>query len=1104
MELEFWGASSTPYLMFPERPLGYLLLALYVGLLSLAIYQRRRDFPQLSRHRWGMTLLLALISIIGSQLFLISISTESQLPPLSSAQNPEAFLAPFSFVAFIFAGATLNPLAALIVGFAGGLGRALWQSHQVTDLFNYAFTGLIAAYLMQQNYSGRLYAWLRNPIVAGVSSALILLPLIGLGTLVYADAGASNLEALDLALSTTNVYIVPLLTQGVLGGIVVKLLLIGLPQLQPKRRELPSPLSYSLNTRLVATFLLFAVLLSFLLIVIGFNLAIRLSTDLVIDQMARDAQAVSSSIPNFRGQRQNLLVQTSLMDELLSSNKEESQQILEQLFKTGPFFRSLMLINDSNEVIANYPEDLVSESLTNMESIAVNDALVSGAPFISSAQELEGVEYVLSYVVPVLDNQGDVQAALVGRVPDVSLEELVVALQGTLGKGIGFILDEQNQVIGHPESENLMKSWAPPANGRREIGNRNGLPGTAFEGLQGSTNARQLIYYLPGPDHPWSVVITVPYEVILEQALQIAAQLAIVLIGAMVLFGALLLWLGRSITSPLTELAHASQEIAGGSLDTPINPQGDDEIGRLGLAFGQMQLSLKRRLDELSLLLDVSQDVSKSIDINQGMPSVLKGALRGTGAAGARVVVMNPSGRQPLSFGEGPASSTMANYDRQVMRLIRQQKELVLPSPAEVNGILKNGKAPELLPKALVALPLATKQRFQGIFWLSYRDAHQFDQTELSFLRTLSGQASVLVENARLFATAEGGRRRLAAVLSSTSDAVIVTDQTDRILLINPAMERFFDIRASEVIGRSIKDSVNSQELIEALTTESERTFNVEIPIEDGLVLNASSSTIFNNDGQAIGRVAVLHDITYLKEIDEMKSEFVATVSHDLRSPLTFMLGYATMMPMVGALEPKQEEYLLKIVGGIEQMSDLVDGLLDLGRLEAGVELDFSQLRPRDILDSVYQEYLQPARESGVQLVIQCERDLPTINGDAALIRQAVANYVSNAIKYAPNSGDVSLEAKKERDEVVITVRDNGPGISTKDQLRLFEKFYRVKTRENERTKGTGLGLALAKSIAERHGGRAWCESQAGNGSAFFVSIPIETQPQSGESHQFI
>ena len=138
----------------------------------------------------------------------------------------------------------------------------------------------------------------------------------------------------------------------------------------------------------------------------------------------------------------------------------------------------------------------------------------------------------------------------------------------------------------------------------------------------------------------------------------------------------------------------------------------------------------------------------------------------------------------------------------------------------------------------------------------------------------------MLVENARLYATAEGGRRRLAAVLSSTSDAVIVTDQTDSVLLVNPAMERFFDMRGDQVVGRPVKSVVQSEALVEALTSGKERTHNLEVPNDNGRVFYASASTIFNNEGLAMGRVAVLHDITYLKEIDDLKSEFVATVSH--------------------------------------------------------------------------------------------------------------------------------------------------------------------------------------------------------------------------------
>jgi signal transduction histidine kinase len=235
----------------------------------------------------------------------------------------------------------------------------------------------------------------------------------------------------------------------------------------------------------------------------------------------------------------------------------------------------------------------------------------------------------------------------------------------------------------------------------------------------------------------------------------------------------------------------------------------------------------------------------------------------------------------------------------------------------------------------------------------------------------------------------------------------------------------------------------------------------------------------------------VLTDITYLKEIDDMKSEFVATVSHDLKSPLTFMLGYATMLPLVGQMEPKQEEFVGKIVGGIEQMADLVDGLLDLGRLEAGGGLVLGNLSIKETLESVIQEYRVSASESGIDLRIQFDENTPSVNADASLIRQAIANYVNNAIKYAPNSGEVILASTLEDNDVVISVHDHGAGISAKDQLRLFEKFHRIKTRANERTKGTGLGLALVKSIAERHGGRVWCESKLGDGSTFYLSLPV-------------
>ncbi|UCG23515.1 MAG: HAMP domain-containing protein [Chloroflexota bacterium] len=1091
MHVEPWGAAGAPYIALPERTAGLAVLAIYVLILLGIVYVRRRDFREFGSRRWLLVLGLVAASFLFSQGFLISLTSESQLPPLSSAQNPVETVAPFGLVPILLAGAAINPLAALLAGLAGGLGRALWQTHQVTDPFQLAFAGVLAATLMQQNYSGWLYAWLRQPIISSLFAAILLLPLIGLSTLVYANASATVLEALDLAISTTRAYLWPLLFVAVLDGVIVTLLLFGLPQLKRQRHERGSPFSDSLNIRLVATFLVFAAPLSILLFFFGFNVALKLATDLAIDQMARDAQAASAMIPAFLNSRQHLLVEATGDEALLTDDGERQKERLLQLFRAGDIFRTLILVDQNKSIKAHHPDDDVSSSLTRLESRELDNLSGAGAPYISPAQVGEDGQLFFSFIIPIAPDANGPESALVGRVPGFSLEELVASLQGTLGQGVGFVLDEESKIVGHPNAASVLKPWAVPTGDARKIDTDDQALGEAYVGLQASTNARQLVYHQTGPDHPWTVVITVPHEAILDQALQIAGRLEIVLVVALLVFGLFLILLGRSVTQPLTDLAQASQEIASGSLNTSIATHGDDEIGRLSEAFGQMQISLKRRLDELSLLLDVSQDVSKSIDLSHGMPSVLKGALRGTGAAGARVIVVNQGGRKPLTFGEGPASAEMVRYDEQVMRLLKEHEELILSTPEQTATVIKNGIGPQVQPSALIAFPLVSKRRFQGIFWLSYRQAHVFDQTEIGFLRTLSSQASVLVENARLYATAEGGRRRLAAVLASTSDAVIVTDQGHRVLLVNPAMERYFGLSTADVIGRPVGDVISSEPLVKALALASEKTSNLEVPIDEGKILVASASTIYSNDGDAIGRVAVLHDITYLKELDDMKSDFVATVSHDLRSPLTFMLGYATMLSMVGDLEPKQEEYVGKILGGIDQMSALVEALLDLGRLDAGIELTLIRLRMEEIIESIVEEYRQPAAAAGLTLVSEIAGNLPPVCGDAALTRQAVANYVSNAIKYAPDSGRLVVRAVAGKDEVVVAVADNGPGISQRDRLRLFEKFYRVDNSGEDQIRGSGLGLALVKSIADRHGGRAWCESGVGRGSIFYLALPV-------------
>lgn len=1099
MPVELWGSTGTLGLVWPQRLIGTILLILYSLFFLAVFYYYRRPLRQMGRRQWALTAGLSLLSLFVSQLFPIRFAFDSQLAPLSVAQNPVTTLTLFAAAPFLLAGVILNPAAALIVGMFSGLGRAVGQSHYPFDIFNFALAAGLASIWMRQSYQGRFYYWLRQPVAAGALNSVGLVFWIGVATFAATDAAASNLAALDLALSTAQANIWPLLIEGAIGGAIVMLILLGLPQLKPAAKLAPSPAQLSLRHRLLNNFLLFAVVLTLLSVVVVFTLAINVSTRMVVNQMAHNAQTVSAEIPQFQAQLQNVLSQFD--DETLLtadtpalSEVAVNQEKLAQLFKTNPAFRRIVLVDEAGEVLAFYPaHNGESVTLTEREETAVSQALLTNTPDLTPA-ESGGDESILSMVVPVHNPSGEAKAVLIGRVPQLSLDNLIIGLQGTVGEGRGFIVNEQNQIIAHADRGRLLQNWSPPAS-IRPITTEATVPGLAYQGRQGQSNARELVYYVKSAAHPWTVVINVPYEVVLNLAMSIGVPLTLVLLAVMGVFYANLAVLSRDITNPLAELVRASKTITAGEKWAPSEMvQRDDEIGQLNQAFYQMYQSRNKRLSELSLLLGVSHEVSGSMDINQGMEAILRGALRGTGAAGARAVVLNPSGGSPLQFGEGPAARTMVTLDRRLMSRLRHEPELVLAGEDAIRQALDLADTAVLPIAAFIAIPLHSNERFQGIVWLGYRQPHEFDQAERDLLHTLAGQAAVLVENARLFATAEGGRRRLAAVLASTTEAVIVTDQTNRILLVNRAMEKIFDLKSNSIIGRPVKDVIPAPELVAALAAEGSRARNLEIPSQNGRTYYANLSDIYTNDGQEMGRVAVLHDITRLKEVDELKTEFVRTVSHDLKNPLAVMRGYTTMLPMAGEMNAGQEKYLQKIEASIERMEQLVTDLLDLGRIEAGVGLQIDAFEVPPLLQEIATDYWQHAHLEGLKINVEAQPDLLAIIGDRTLIRQAITNLLINAIKYAPQSGSINLQAKIINGEMVFSVQDFGPGIPPENQIRLFEKFYRVKQKGEERKNGSGLGLAIVKSIAERHGGRAWCNSVPGRGSTFYFSIPLQSQ----------
>lgn len=1096
MPNQLWGTTDTLTLSLPAQPLGYLLLVAYLAAAISLLWLYRADLQQQTRSQWTAVFLLSLLALLFSQLLPLTLPFTAV--PVTATQELIPLVAPFTALAPLFAAATLNPAAALIVGLFSGLGHSLGHSHQPFDIFHAAFAATLASHWLRQNYLGNVYRWLRHPVLAGCLSYSITFILVGFVTFASSNSSASALSELDLAISTANAHLFPLLVEGITGGLLLLLIFRALPHLRPEPTLAPSPQQRSLTQRLLGNFILFAVLLLVLLVTVVFTVALRVSAQLVVDQMAYNANTVAQEIPDFQARAQSLLVEYSQNPALLTSRNDEQSNLLRQLHRTNPVYRRVLLVAADGTVLNFYPGDNTTVALTEAEQTAVSDTLASNAPTLTSAQSRSS-EAVVSFIVPVPANNGQPAAVLIGRIPELALNNLVRGLRGTVGQGDGFIVDNQSRIIGHSDgdsSDRLLATWQPPA-APRQLNSNNDIGGLAYEGRDEQTNARELVYTIPATNQPWTVVTTAPYDVVLNLAVNIGMPLALVLLLITAVFYANLVLLGRDITTPIGQLVDATRAVAvGNSVKLDIHKERSDELGQLSQAFADMQATLKQRVDDLSLLLSISTEVSNGMDLSEGMPAILKGALRGTKAIGARAIILNPNTPLPFLFGEGPCAKDMQGLDRAIMARLRHAEDSILVNPGQIRQQLDLQPEAALPVQALMAIPLSSPSGFRGLLWLGYAQPHQFSDAEKNLLRTLARQTAVLVENAYNFARAEGGRRRLAAVLSSTPDAVIVTDQTNRIQSVNPAFESTFGQKVNDLMGRTVSDMIAIAPLAEALLSPDKRPRNFEIPLDDGRTFYTSASPIISSEGHIAGRVAVLHDITHFKEIDELKSDFVSTVSHDLRSPLTYMRGYATMLSMAGDLNEQQSKYTEKILGGIDQMATLVNNLLDLGRIEAGIELVFEPVDIHQLLETLAEEHWQHAHMQEIKLKVEAPDNLPTVRGDKALIRQAITNLITNGIKYAPQSGEMVLRAEQSHGQVIIAVHDNGPGISEKDQLRLFEKFYRVKRRGTEKIKGSGLGLAIVRSIAERHGGRAWCHSQLDKGSTFFLALPLE--PKAG------
>ena len=1076
--------NSTAYPDLLNSLLGWLGWLLLAGVTVVLGIRWRRMQNAGRRRAWLLALFLVLVPL--TNLFLgIRLSTGEALPPSGIPAGPHQPLWMFfSALPWMLAGGFLGPLEALIVGALTGLTRCLWDTHNLFSLLQPALLAVLFSGAIHQRFRTFLYRLLRQPFLVG----LALVPLYSLvyiyGSLLSVTGGVA--ARLDYALTNLGPATLAAGAEIVFMGLFIQVIALALPHAWGSHEPLqPSPAELSLQTRILNGGGAFIAILLVSVILGDWIVAGNAARRMIRDRLAGTAQTSAAGVPFLLETGQNLITQIAGQSLVLSGSGEALSQFLGDQMHTVPYFDRLFVLDIKGKVIAAYPaEEIASFSLSQSEDSGMALALKGITTQVYNLPPSSGdASARLSFMAAVPNESGETDRILIGRsqlATNPFFQPLVQAFQGlqSLG-GQGKLLDEQGQILFSPNAEELMSIFPVEP----------GAPASFYD-LPAPSGTRNLVYTQPVSGTPWSIVLLVPAEQAQQLALNIAAPLAgLVLLLALAAAISLRLSL-RRLTSSLQGLSTEAARIARGQLDQSLDAGGVDEVGQLRRAFEQMRLSMQARLEELNQLLLVSQGVASTLEMEDAVQPILEAVLA-SGASSVRVALLPAAQLQegpPLHLALGPSKDQYAWLDGIVLEGVQKQGRLVYDNLARLHTLDLPAGGPR--PEALVAVSLYHEKRYYGALWAAYDQPHPFAEEDLRFLFTLAGQAALAAANARLFRTAEVGRQRLAAILASSPDPVLVTDQDNRLILANPAAKRALGAAAGGAEGQPTERVIGQHELQQLLRELESDKKSAEVVMPDGKIYYATASAVMA-EGRPVGRVCVMQDVTHFKELDSLKSDFVSSVSHDLRSPLTLIRGYTTMLGMVGELNEQQQGYISKIVVGVESMTRLVSNLLDLGRLGAGVGLRIEKIAPFEVVDAAVKTLQLLADQKSIQLVVQEAADMPlALMADRALLQQAISNLVENAIKYTPREGRVTVSVKSLPDSTLFEVQDNGIGIPPADQPRLFEKFFRGSSREARAERGSGLGLAIVRSIAEKHGGKVWVESVLGKGSTFFLLIP--------------
>jgi GAF domain-containing protein/DNA-binding response OmpR family regulator/nitrogen-specific signal transduction histidine kinase/HAMP domain-containing protein len=559
-------------------------------------------------------------------------------------------------------------------------------------------------------------------------------------------------------------------------------------------------------------------------------------------------------------------------------------------------------------------------------------------------------------------------------------------------------------------------------------------------------------------------------------------------------------------------------------------------------------LTLER--DRVETLYRITRELSASLDLDRVLAEALSLINRAVGVSHGSIMLLesgtgNLIYRAALGRSKGlPRGGIITRYCRGVGLggwVIETRESVIVPDVTQDPRWIPDETMPTPERKSAIAVPLTAGEDVLGVLLLFHPEVGYFTPDHLKLVSAAATQVATAINNAELYQLITDQAERLGlmlrtqkaeaakhqAIVEGIADGVLVLDTNRYVVLINPAAARILGMKdASAVEGQHIReilkqaespvDQVLARQLYDKLMTGIEHFSTLE-PSQDspvsglGFRLEAEEKVIVVNlspvslgSGELPSLVTVLRDVSREAEVERLKNEFISTVSHELRTPMTSIKGYTDLLvsEKVGTLSEQQRRFVHVIKSNADRLTALVNDILDISRIETGrIKLKITSIDLVKLIDDMADNFQGRMVEKSLELMLDLPSTLPPVRADEARVVQILENLTSNAWKYTPEGGKVTVRARVVDGFVQVDVVDTGIGIAQRDLTHIFDRFYRTEQAEVRAVDGTGLGLAIVKMFVELLGGKIWVQSEVNRGSTFSFTLLVAAETPVGSSN---